>query len=768
MTTSVLDRIAGLLTTAMRYDPNVQEGPVALLWPDESRQWAPAVAGIEALLPVITLGDYDPTARKGPAYWVRCVVAGKIEVDLPTGPPIVYMPGVGKASLRASDDCSPELAPIAELQFRSQWFAHPKGRDWTVSALLSNRDRGLGLRVADDEATRRVLGVALPQLLKEPVGRLEHHALDADYLHDLIEPDPVVSVLRWLDDPVGFKERLAPDHWGAFAQRCDREFEFDPATAGEIAVAGLLGSGEGPWGKVWERFAEVPNRFPGVVEQLRRARPAELIVDEGVWPQDNDDREDDLRKHLSELPALTPVEAREELGRLEKDHAGRRATVWADLDQAPLAFAVEQLRRLAELTATPISERDLATLVSDYESRGPLADDAAVRALEAVPDDRDKAAVGSAIATIYRDWVDASARALQRLIGADADTSEYVATPAPEPSAGTVVLFVDGLRFDLGIRLGERLEGAGMEASVRSTLAALPTVTQTAKAALAPVAPGALGPGTGLHAADAKNGTDASAVVLRRLLDANGVQTLKRGEVGDPTLPAFAEVGDIDSRGHDRGIQMVDEFEGELGRIVRRVREFFDAGWERVEVVTDHGWLLMPGGMEKVDLPAATANLKKGRCARLKEGAEVEFMTVPWHWDPQVRIAIAPGAACFEANKEYEHGGISAQECVVPRLSVTPGAAPVGGAELAAVKWLGLQCRVELVGIGEQALLDLRLRPGDPSSSIAEHSKETTASGRMSLVVSDDELEGEQAYLVLIAAAGQVLAQCEVVVGENR
>jgi hypothetical protein len=768
MTDSVLDRIADLLTTAMRYDPNVQEAPVALLWPDETRQWGTAIAQLEALLPVITLGNYDPAARRGPAYWVRCVVAGKVEVGLPAGTPIVYMPGVGKASLRASDDCSPDLAPIAELQFRSQWFAHPKGRDWSVSALLSNRDRGLALRVADDEPTRRVLGVALPQLLKEPVGRLEHHALDADYLHDLIEPDPVVSVLRWLDDPVGFKERLALDRWGTFTQRCEREFEFDPATAGEVAVARLLGSREGPWEKVWKRFAEVPDRFPGVVEQLRKARPAELIVDQNAWPQDNDDREDDLRTRLSELSALTPAEAHDELLRLEADHAGRRGTVWADLDRAPLAFAVEQLRRLADLTASRISERDLATLVSDYESRGPLADDAVVRALEAVPDDRDRAAVGVAIATVYRGWVDVGARALQRLIvGAD-ETNAYVASPAPIPSTGTVILFVDGLRFDLGLRLGERLEGAGMEASVRATLAALPTVTQTAKPVLAPVAPGALGPGVGLHAADLTTGTDASVAVLRRLLEANGVQTLKRGEVGDPGRPAFAEAGDIDGRGHDQGIQMVDEFEGELGRIVGRVRELLDAGWERVEVVTDHGWLLMPGGMEKVDLPAATANLRKGRCARLKEGAEVEFQTVPWHWDPAVRIAIAPGAACFEANKEYEHGGVSAQECVVPRLEVRAGAAPAGAAELAAVKWLGLQCRVELSGIGERALLDLRLRPGDPTSSIADHSKETTRSGRMSLIVSDDELEGEEAFLVLIAPAGQVLAQCEVVVGENR
>ena len=46
---------------------------------------------------------------------------------------------------------------------------------------------------------------------------------------------------------------------------------------------------------------------------------------------------------------------------------------------------------------------------------------------------------------------------------------------------------------------------------------------------------------------------------------------------------------------------------------------------------------------------------------------------MPWFWDPDVRIALAPGVTCFEANKDYEHGGVSPQECIVPRLTVTAG-----------------------------------------------------------------------------------------------
>jgi hypothetical protein len=173
--------------------------------------------------------------------------------------------------------------------------------------------------------------------------------------------------------------------------------------------------------------------------------------------------------------------------------------------------------------------------------------------------------------------------------------------------------------------------------------------------------------------------------------------------------------------------------------------------------------------MEKVDLPPATAEVKKGRCARLKDGAVVDVPTVPWFWDPGVRIALAPGVTCFEANKEYEHGGVSPQECIVPRLSVTPGAkTSTSGPEFTKVKWLGLQCRVEFAGVTGKTVVDLRGLPAEPTSSIAEQAKETSTAGKVSLLVSDEEHEGERAYLVLVAQEGQILAQREVVVGRNR
>jgi len=367
---------------------------------------------------------------------------------------------------------------------------------------------------------------------------------------------------------------------------------------------------------------------------------------------------------------------------------------------------------------------------------------------------------------MYRPWLEAGAKALQAVIGPLANDDSYQA----ETAKGAVILFVDGLRLDVAHRIHESLAAAGLDVSVSTSLSALPTVTPTAKPALVPVRPGALTGGPDLHAANAATGTKATIQVLRSLMAERDIDVLTATETGNPSKAAWTEAGEFDHRGHDGGIRLVDYLDEEVERIVARIRELLDAGWERVDVVTDHGWILLPGGMEKVELPVATTAIKKGRCARLKDGADVAVQTVPWFWDADVRIALAPGVTCFEANKEYEHGGVSPQECIVPRLRVAAGAAvkATGGPEITKVKWLGLLCRVEFAGVGQGVVVDLRALPADPRTSIAEEAKETSSTGKASLVVPDEEYEGERAHLVLVAGDGQIIAQREVMVGRNR
>jgi hypothetical protein len=298
----------------------------------------------------------------------------------------------------------------------------------------------------------------------------------------------------------------------------------------------------------------------------------------------------------------------------------------------------------------------------------------------------------------------------------------------------------------------------------------LPTVTQTAKPVLAPIDQSLLAPGSGLDACRASSGATAGVQVLRSLLDEAGIQVLGPQDTGDPSGRAWTETGEVDHKGHDLGARLAHEIDDEVSRITRRTWDLLEAGWSTVTVVTDHGWVLLPSGLPKNDgLPVAATVSKKGRCARVKDGASVDVPTVPWHWDRDVRIAVATGISCFEANQTYEHGGVSPQECVVPRLIVT--ATPIASAtraEITTMKWRGLTLVVEFTDLPDGAKVDLRRQAGSAASSIADLARITGGTGKVILLVENEDLEGERAQLVVVSANGTVLLQRETTVAQNR
>ena len=769
MTETLLDQLEASLKKAMTYNENVEVRPVALLWPDRNRQFIEAAKRLRARLPLLTFGELDASQAQGPAYWLRCAVAGTVDVALPGGMPVIYLPGVGREDLRAIEDCPRELAPIAELQYRGQWFAHPSGKDWTIRALLSNHERGLGYDIADDAATSGALIDAFGKLLERPARRLTSQHIDADFLQQLLNPDPIGSLLEWLDDPSGFKARLDEAQWKAFVAQSKAQFSFNPASEGEVVGGRLLGERQGDWAEVWRRFERNPEQYNGIEARLSQGRPAGQLFagPPGAWPQDNHKAEDNLRQALTELRDAPAGQVRGAIDKLWEEHRDRRNWVWAKLERSQLVFALEQLHHLGQATmASPVGDVD--KLVAMYGITGWKADEAFLAALVAAANPDDRETVAGAAVALYRPWLEAHAHALQTAIGPLTNASTYVPGPQASTEDGVATVFVDGLRLDLGHRLAERLGSASVE--VDTTLAALPTVTDTAKPGLTPVPDGSLSSGTDLGPTRATSGAKASIAVLRSLMAERGVQVLHGSETGDPSGCAWTEAGAVDARGHQFQAAFVDEIDGEIDRIAKRVKVLLDAGWQRVDVVTDHGWLLVPGGLEKVDLPAATVILKKGRCARLKDGASVSVPTVPWRWDTTVRIALAPGVSCFEANQEYEHGGVSLQECVVPRLRVRSAATEAGicGAAITKVKWLGLMCRIEFENVGPGATVDIRALPADPSTSVTTEARDTTSAGKASIFVTDEDLEGQHAYVVIVGRDGAILAQRDVTIGANR
>lgn len=244
MSETLLDRLGAALTWAVRFNENAEVAPVVLLWPDRERQFENSMA---------PQGEYEPSADTGPAYWLRCAIAGTIDVDLPDGISVVYLPGVAREDLRAIESCPRELAPIAELQYRGRLFAQPSGRDWTVRALLANQNADLGLDIAEGQKTTLTLIDALGEFFDRPMNRLSSQPIDASFLKGLLNPDPAEAVLQWLDDPQGFQARRDKASWSAFVGTCKRDLGVDPVADGELTAGRKLAERHGDWQQIWVR-----------------------------------------------------------------------------------------------------------------------------------------------------------------------------------------------------------------------------------------------------------------------------------------------------------------------------------------------------------------------------------------------------------------------------------------------------------------------------------------------------------------------------------
>jgi len=67
-------------------------------------------------------------------------------------------------------------------------------------------------------------------------------------------------------------------------------------------------------------------------------------------------------------------------------------------------------------------------------------------------------------------------------------------------------------------------------------------------------------------------------------------------------ISGYAECGNIDHDGHGMGLRLAGQLVTEVTRIAEYVLALKAVGWPRLRIVTDHGWLLMPGGFEPIRL----------------------------------------------------------------------------------------------------------------------------------------------------------------------
>jgi hypothetical protein len=104
MSGTVLDQLIASLTSAANVSRAYQVRPAAVLWTDHDGQWRGLAERLGEMLPQLLLfGDYAPAEGRGPAIWIKCMLALQLEqADWPTkSVPIIYLPGVSRADLRA-------------------------------------------------------------------------------------------------------------------------------------------------------------------------------------------------------------------------------------------------------------------------------------------------------------------------------------------------------------------------------------------------------------------------------------------------------------------------------------------------------------------------------------------------------------------------------------------------------------------------------------------------------------------------------------------
>ena len=767
---TVLDRLIAAIREAATYNQHLFAPPKVILWTDGEWLWESVAKSMASVMPeLLILQETSGGDRIGPATRLRYQL-DRLGEDVR---PVLYLPGISRAMFRGAAGFPANAKHLYALQFQGCFWQQANHKDWTPAAFLLSADRGLGLDLAGDQATRQALTDQLVNVLDCVIHDLRGRRLEATDFNTISAADPVKLLLQWMSSPDQTKQRMKDADYKAFVALCKANFRTDPDKDGVITAAEKLATEDGEWGKAWERYCEAPSSYPGIKDALGLVKPKntglfDTATTNDRLPQANKSREDALRTSLSALAGIESTAATKQLQEICTKHRVRAESVWAKLGEAPLAAAAVHLGDMVKGIDAGLVGADWVTLAQSYVDTGFGVDHDALRAVAVVRDAADLQATTTALQAVYRPW-------LERLAERTAEmASTYPCTKpadAPEhrPTAGTVILFVDGLRCDVGHTLATALKDQGVEVAMEASWAALPTVTATAKPAWRPLATRLVGTELteDFEPQVQETKKPLKTEEFRKQVTASGWDWFDATTCGTPSAAGWTETGSFDRYGHEQGAKLAWRIEEEVKVVIQRVRELLNAGWKEVRIVTDHGWLWLPGGFPKADLPKHLTMSRWGRCAIAQPGAQTPFKQVSWFWGGEHAVLMAPGISTFKAGLEYAHGGMTLQETLTPRLTVRSATAAAGDVTIRSTRWAGLRLNVEVEATGEGVTIDVRTSPADPNSSvIAGSPKAAEGSGKVSVTVENGDLEG-QAAVVVALHSGKVVAKQSVIIGEN-
>ena len=299
----------------------------------------------------------------------------------------------------------------------------------------------------------------------------------------------------------------------------------------------------------------------------------------------------------------------------------------------------------------------------------------------------------------YDDWLD---RLLTRFTSALADGAleigqlirqgeihdRLVAAGSP---ARTAYVWVDALRFELGVELRDALRSVTEEVTLHAAVAAAPTITTVGMANLLPDAASTLRVGLdGDRITVAVNGTEVMDVPGRRdllrarhgvvadfdLNDASqkGEKALTRA-IGHASL-VLLRSQEVDAAGESGLLSVAwSHFATVTNLLASVIARLAQAGVERVVISADHGFIALGqdlGSQRVVDPPAGATGTVKRRVFVGRGGianpATVRLPLAACGVTSDLDIVVPRGLAVFRAGggRQFFHGGLSPQELVVP------------------------------------------------------------------------------------------------------
>lgn len=754
---------------ATTHNSSVKVPPEVILWTDPDRQWESVIESLqESYKALFMFGTYQPEKLTGHAIWLKTVISGKLsDCDWnQTLTPVIYLPGISKSRLKDVSSLGLDLQPLAEYQYTGTFFNQHNGKEWTVLALLSNPDEGLGLNMKQDSSTKEAIIKSLPVFFEMDRSTFTPPVIDAEFINGLVFPDAIPYILKWMCTGEMFLTNMEPALKETFVDICQSRFGFFPDFKNIREIALKLGKQESAWKHVWNFYANSPKKYPEIENLLKEAKPDDMgtgmfSVPEESWPQINEEKELQLRKELEKLAKKDLIQIQGNLNRLFEQHKERKTWVWAELGYAQLVAALEHLTELAGYVNKAYPSATYDELVRFYTEEGYYADTCMRKAYAALKTEKDKSVIRNLIQLIYKPWLARITEKFQNLvIGQLDEIKQHAKTGQVEK----FYLFVDAFRYEMAMEYFDMLAKRGFKVALTHAFTALPTLTSTAKVKSSPLA-GEIKPGSEIKdfTPRFKSGKPANITNFRAELENLGYRHgIKKGF--DPGESYWVEIGNIDTRGHDEQAEMLRRADELLDEITEVVDEAVESGVKEIKIVTDHGWLMLPGGLPSSKIIKDLTVARCGRCAYIKEGVKTELTLLPWEWNPAVYIAYAPGISFFRKNEEYAHGGISLQECIVPVLTIFISQQEMIKARIISHKWVGLRCNIETENTPDGFLIDIRTKYHDDKTSIVLSLNKTVSDNKCSLMVDDSAIDSA-AFIVLTDAKGKILEKINTTIG---